>query len=60
VIDEGERREALWPGHQHTIPPNTLHRFQAGPEGAVASEVSTASRDELDVSTHARVRRTEP
>ena len=39
----------LHPGDQHTIPPNTLHWFQAGPEGAVISEFSSASRDDLDV-----------
>lgn len=48
----------LRPGDQHTIPPNTLHWFQAGPDGAVVSEFSTASRDELDVFTDRRVRRT--
>ena len=29
--------------------PDTLHWFQAGPEGAIVSEFSTQSRDELDV-----------
>jgi D-lyxose ketol-isomerase len=47
----------LRPGMQHTIPPGTLHWFQAGPEGAVVSEFSTASRDELDEFTDERVRR---
>ena len=47
----------LEPGDQHTIPANTLHWFQAGPAGAVVSEFSTASRDELDVFTDPRVRR---
>ena len=52
------RREiALRPGEQHTIPPNTLHWFQAGPEGAVVSEFSTASRDELDEFSDPDVRR---
>jgi D-lyxose ketol-isomerase len=41
----------LWPGQQHTVPPNTLHWFQAGPEGAIVSEFSTQSRDDLDVFT---------
>ena len=41
----------LDPGDQHTIPPGTLHWFQAGPEGAVVSEFSTESRDELDIFT---------
>ena len=47
----------LRPGGQHTIPANTLHWFQAGPAGAVVSEFSTASRDELDVFTDPDVRR---
>jgi D-lyxose ketol-isomerase len=47
----------LGPGGQYTIPPNTLHWFQAGPEGAVVSEFSTASRDEHDVFTDPKVRR---
>jgi D-lyxose ketol-isomerase len=38
-------------GDQHTIPPATLHWFQAGPEGAIVSEFSTQSRDDLDVFT---------
>jgi len=45
----------LRPGEQHTIPPDTLHWFQAGPDGAVVSEFSTASRDELDVFSDPRV-----
>jgi D-lyxose ketol-isomerase len=47
----------LHPGEQHTIPPNTLHWFQAGPEGAVVSEFSSTSRDELDVFTDENVAR---
>ena len=47
----------LGPGDQHTIPAGTLHWFQAGPEGAVVSEFSTASRDELDEFTDPRVQR---
>ena len=47
----------LRPGMQHTIPPGTLHWFQAGREGAVVSEFSTASRDELDEFTDERVAR---
>ena len=45
------REIVLEPGQQHTIPPDTLHWFQAGPDGAVVSEFSTRSRDELDVFT---------
>src|SRR5215468_1788414 len=32
------REIELRPGMQHTIPPGTLHWFQAGPDGAVVSE----------------------
>ena len=45
----------LLPGDQYTIPPDTLHWFQAGPEGAVVSEFSSTSRDELDVFTDPRI-----
>jgi D-lyxose ketol-isomerase len=51
------RELVLGPGDQHTIPADTLHWFRAGPEGAVVSEFSTASRDELDVFTDSRVER---
>ncbi|XID90941.1 D-lyxose/D-mannose family sugar isomerase [Paenibacillaceae bacterium WGS1546] len=47
----------LNPGEQYTIPPNTLHWFQAGDEGAVVSEFSSASRDESDIFTDPRIRR---
>ena len=47
----------LGPGEQHTIPPNTLHWFQAGEEGAIVSEFSTESRDDLDVFTDPRIAR---
>ena len=46
---EGEEEIVLRPGDQFTIRPDTLHWFQAGDEGAVVSEFSTQSRDELDV-----------
>jgi D-lyxose ketol-isomerase len=42
-------------GGQFTIPPNTLHWFQAGAQGAVVSEFSSTSRDELDVFTDPRI-----
>jgi len=45
----------LGPGEQYTIPPNTLHRFEAGDEGAIVSEFSTTSRDGLDVFTDPRI-----
>lgn len=52
------RMEAvLRPGDQLTVLPETLHWFQAGPEGAVVSEFSTRSRDEFDIFTDARIRR---
>jgi D-lyxose ketol-isomerase len=39
---------AMRPGDQYTIPPNTLHWFQGGDGGAVVSEFSSQSRDDLD------------
>jgi D-lyxose ketol-isomerase len=47
----------LTPGRQHTIPADTLHWFQAGPEGAVISEFSSTSRDEVDIFTDPRIQR---
>ncbi len=47
----------LRPGDQHTIEPSTLHWFQAGDEGAIVSEFSTTSTDELDVFTDPRIGR---
>lgn len=47
----------LNPGDQVTIPPDTLHWFQAGDEGAIVSEFSSTSRDENDVFTDPRIRR---
>lgn len=41
----------LKPGEQYTIPPQTWHWFQGGPEGAVVSEFSTRSVDEKDLFT---------
>jgi D-lyxose ketol-isomerase len=49
------RQITLRPGEQFTIPPDTLHWFQAGAEGAVVSEFSSASRDDLDVFTDPRI-----
>jgi D-lyxose ketol-isomerase len=49
------RQITLRPGEQFTIPPDTLHWFQAGAEGAVVSELSSASRDDLDVFTDPRI-----
>jgi len=47
----------LGPGQQYTIPPDTPHWFQAGPEGAVVSEFSSTSTDEHDVFTDPEIRR---
>jgi D-lyxose ketol-isomerase len=52
---EGEDDIVLGPGDQYTIPPNTLHSFEAGDEGAIVSEFSTTSRDALDVFTDPRI-----
>jgi D-lyxose ketol-isomerase len=54
---DGAGEIELRPGDQHTIPPDTLHWFRAGDEGAIVSEFSTRSRDETDVFTDPRVRR---
>lgn len=43
------REIELKPGEQYTLPPNTRHWFQAGPDGAVVSEFSTHSTDENDI-----------
>ncbi|MDQ3927805.1 MAG: D-lyxose/D-mannose family sugar isomerase [Chloroflexota bacterium] len=47
----------LHPGEQWTIPPDTLHWFQSGEDGAVVSEFSTRSRDEYDIFTDPDIRR---
>jgi D-lyxose ketol-isomerase len=47
----------LKPGDQYTIPPNTLHWFQAGALGAIVSEFSSRSRDGSDVFTDPAIRR---
>ncbi|WP_158781427.1 D-lyxose/D-mannose family sugar isomerase [Pantoea sp. BAV 3049] len=47
----------LRPGEQYTIAPNTRHWFQAGEHGAVVSEFSSESRDDLDIFTDPRVNR---
>ena len=52
---EGAGDIVLGPGEQYTIPPNTLHSFEAGDEGAIVSEFSTTSRDALDVFTDPRI-----
>jgi D-lyxose ketol-isomerase len=47
----------LGPGDQYTIPPDTRHWFKAGAEGAVVSEFSSTSRDDLDVFTDPAIER---
>jgi D-lyxose ketol-isomerase len=47
----------LHPGEQYTLIPNTLHWFQAGPDGAIVSEFSTKSRDEADIFTDPNIKR---
>jgi D-lyxose ketol-isomerase len=54
---DGQGELVLRPGDQATIPPDTLHWFRAGDEGAVVSEFSTQSRDEDDVFTDPRITR---
>lgn len=48
---------ALKPGEQYTIVPETLHWFQAGPEGAIVSEFSSPSVDEADIFTDPNIKR---
>ena len=52
---DGAGEICLGPGEQATIPPDTLHWFRAGDEGAIVSEFSTRSRDEADVFTDPRI-----
>lgn len=47
----------LRPGEQYTIPPDTWHWFQAGPEGCIVSEFSTHSTDEHDIFVDPDIRR---
>jgi len=47
----------LKPGDHYTLPPNTHHWFQAGNKGAIISEFSSSSVDELDIWTDPRIRR---
>lgn len=57
-LDVEGRSIVLGPGEQLTIPPDTLHWFRAGPVGAVVSEFSSTSRDDLDVFSDPRITRT--
>jgi D-lyxose ketol-isomerase len=54
---DGRDEIVLHPGEQFTIPPDTLHSFQAGDDGAIVSEFSTRSTDENDVFTDPRITR---
>jgi D-lyxose ketol-isomerase len=54
LVVAGERI-SLEPGDQYTIPPDTLHWFQAGVDGAVVTEFSSTSRDDLDIWTDSRI-----
>jgi len=49
----------LNPGDQYTIPGDTLHWFQGGPEGAIVSEFSSSSHDESDIFSNPNIRRVE-
>ena len=51
LLNVAGRELQLGPGDQFTIPPDTLHWFRAGAEGAVVTEFSSTSRDDLDVFT---------
>ena len=51
------REIVLRPGDQHTLPPNTWHWFQGGPQGAVVSEFSSTSSDENDEFADPQIRR---
>jgi D-lyxose ketol-isomerase len=51
----GGEHITLRPGEQFTIPPDTLHWFRAGADGAIVSEFSTHSRDESDVFSDPRI-----
>ena len=52
---DGHGEIVLAPGDQFTIPPDTLHWFRAGADGAIVSEFSTRSRDEHDVFSDPRI-----
>lgn len=47
----------LLPGEQYTLREQTLHWFQAGPDGAVISEFSTPSFDDSDIFTDPQIQR---
>jgi D-lyxose ketol-isomerase len=51
------QEQLLHPGEQCTLPPDTLHWFQAGEDGAIVSEFSSTSRDGSDIFTDPRIAR---
>ena len=51
------REVLLRPGDQYTLPPDTWHWFQGGPQGAIVSEFSSTSTDEADEFTDPQIRR---
>jgi len=63
VPDKYKKHISVWhefilkPGGQFTIKPDTLHWFQAGDQGAIVSEFSSTSIDELDVFTDPNIKR---
>jgi D-lyxose ketol-isomerase len=63
VPDKHKKHLSVWheiilkPGGQYTIKPDTLHWFQAGDQGAIVSEFSSTSIDELDVFTDPNIKR---
>ncbi len=52
---DGHGEMTLEPGDQFTIPPDTLHWFRAGDDGAIISEFSSPSRDEHDIFSAPRI-----
>jgi D-lyxose ketol-isomerase len=52
---DGRDELVLRPGDQCTIPPDTLHWFRAGDDGAIVSEFSTQSLDDADIFTDPRI-----
>jgi D-lyxose ketol-isomerase len=64
IVPEKHRKHlSVWreivmrPGDQYTIKPDTLHWFQAGDHGAIVSEFSSTSIDELDVFSDPNIKR---
>ncbi|MHB8643570.1 MAG: cupin domain-containing protein [Gaiellaceae bacterium] len=49
LLNVAGEETVLRAGEQQLVPPDTLHWFRAGDEGAIVSEFSTHSRDAADV-----------